>query len=102
MALRHRIEFEIGEWPVNQAARPASGLPEEEITYQDGKSANGREEAPRRGFNMRRSAVLVVAFALVLGFVAGTAYTQGPPDWNKGTTDQKIKRLSIFSRGSGP
>jgi hypothetical protein len=50
---------------------------------------------------MRRSAVLAVAFALVLGLVVGTAYTQGPPDWNKGTTDQKIKRLSDIQPGLG-
>jgi hypothetical protein len=43
----------------------------------------------------------VVALAvLVLGLVVGTAYTQ-PPDWNKGSTDEKIKRLSDLQPGLG-
>ena len=49
---------------------------------------------------MARTAVALAAIALMLGFAIGSAYTQ-PPDWNKGTTDEKIKRLSDLQPGLG-
>jgi hypothetical protein len=43
---------------------------------------------------------------LVFGLAIGIAYTQAPapappPDWNKGTTDEKIKKLSDLQPGLG-
>lgn len=49
---------------------------------------------------MPRPVVALMGFALVVGFAIGIAYTQ-PPDWNKGTTDEKIKRLSDIQPGLG-
>jgi hypothetical protein len=49
---------------------------------------------------MPRPVVALMAFALVVGLAIGIAYTQ-PPDWNKGTTDEKIKRLSDIQPGLG-
>lgn len=49
---------------------------------------------------MSRSVITLMAFALVLGLAVGIAFTQ-PPDWNKGTTDEKIKRLSDLQPGLG-
>jgi len=40
---------------------------------------------------MSRTAVALVASALMFGLAIGIAYTQAP-DWNKGTADEKIKR----------
>lgn len=49
---------------------------------------------------MPRPVVVVMASALVLGLMIAIGYTQ-PPDWNKGTTDEKIKRLSDIAPGLG-
>lgn len=49
---------------------------------------------------MPRPVVILMGFALVVGLAIGIAYTQ-PPDWNKGTTDEKIKRLSDIQPGLG-
>ena len=49
---------------------------------------------------MPRPIVVLMALALVVGLAIGIAYTQ-PPDWNKGTTDEKIKRLSDIQPGLG-
>jgi hypothetical protein len=49
---------------------------------------------------MSRTAVALVAIALMLGLAIGIAYTQAP-DWNKGTTDEKIKKLSDIQPGLG-
>ena len=49
---------------------------------------------------MPRTAVALVAIALMLGLAIGMGFTQ-PPDWNKGTTDEKIKRLSDLQPGLG-
>jgi len=49
---------------------------------------------------MSRTAVALVAVALMFGLAIGIAYTQAP-DWNKGSTDEKIKRLSDLQPGLG-
>jgi hypothetical protein len=49
---------------------------------------------------MSRSLAVLIGAALICGLVIGVAYTQ-PPDWNKGTTDEKIKRLSDIQPGLG-
>lgn len=49
---------------------------------------------------MSRTAVALVAIALMFGLAIGIAYTQAP-DWNKGSTDEKIKRLSDLQPGLG-
>lgn len=49
---------------------------------------------------MPRISVALVAIALMLGLAIGIAFTQAP-DWNKGTTDEKIKRLSDLQPGLG-
>jgi hypothetical protein len=49
---------------------------------------------------MPRTAVALVAIALMCGLAIGIAFTQSP-DWNKGTTDEKVKRLSDIAPGLG-
>jgi hypothetical protein len=49
---------------------------------------------------MSRTAAALAGIALMLGLAIGIAYTQAP-DWNKGTTDEKIKRLSDIQPGLG-
>jgi hypothetical protein len=49
---------------------------------------------------MSRSVVITVVFALVLGLAVSIAFTQAP-DWNKGTTDEKIRKLSDIQPGLG-
>jgi hypothetical protein len=49
---------------------------------------------------MSRSVSVLVGTAVVCAFAVGIAFTQ-PPDWNKGTTDEKIKRLSDLQPGLG-
>ena len=49
---------------------------------------------------MSRTAAALAAIALMLGVAISIAYTQAP-DWNTGTTDEKIKRLSDIQPGLG-
>jgi hypothetical protein len=49
---------------------------------------------------MPRSAVALVAIALMLGLAIGIAYTQAP-NWLKGTTDEKFKILADLQPGLG-
>jgi hypothetical protein len=55
---------------------------------------------------MPRPVAAVLALGLIFGLAIGIAYTQAPapappPDWNKGTTDEKIKKLSDLQPGLG-
>lgn len=43
---------------------------------------------------------VILAFALVLGVAIGIAYTQAP-EWNKGATDERVRRLSDIAPGLG-
>ncbi len=49
---------------------------------------------------MQRRMVLITGIALVCGLVAGVAYSQ-PPNWLKGTTDEKFKALADIQPGLG-
>jgi hypothetical protein len=53
---------------------------------------------------LRRTIVLVAAFALIVGLAAGIAYTQATlpnAGWLKGTTDQKLAILANLQPGMG-
>jgi hypothetical protein len=49
---------------------------------------------------MPRTAVVLAAFALIFGLAVGISYTQAP-DWLKGSTDEKIKKLADIQPGLG-